>query len=167
MFEYVVREEVPNSKPIWLCKVCNFQALRKNHTVEHFLYKHAPDENLPCDYCGKIFNKRPTLRKHLIKCKRKYAAAGQPQPAAPNVTIANPLLAGSRHSTPMLGVTAPNVTIASVPNPLLVGSAVSQAPPPNVTISNPLLAGPAARSVPRQELDPNATLTHVPNPLLQ
>ena len=60
VFEFVVREEVPNGKPIWICKVCNFQANRKNHTVEHYLYKHAPDENIPCKWCGKIFNKRPT-----------------------------------------------------------------------------------------------------------
>ena len=179
VFEFVVREEVPNGKPIWVCRVCNFQALRKNHTVEHFLYKHAPDENLPCDYCGKIFNKRPTLRKHLIKCKRRYAqgAAGAAAAAAsPNVTVANPLMAGVRGNQAKQGalgvlVVPPNVTLISRPNPLLVvGSqtTASQAPPPpNVTMANPLLVGPAAGVVPKQEVDPNTTLTHVPNPLLQ
>ena len=133
VFEFVVREEVPNGKPIWICKVCNFQAQRKNHTVEHFLYKHAPDENLPCDYCGKIFNKRPTLRKHLIKCKRKYAEertglTGVPNPlmvsAPPNVTIhprmtPNPLLQGAQVSLPTQPLPNPDLTITHVPNPLL------------------------------------------------
>ena len=186
VFEFVVREEVPNSKPIWVCRVCNFQALRKNHTVEHFLYKHAPDENLPCDYCGKVFNKRPTLRKHLIKCKRRYAqgqAAGAAAVAAasPNVTVANPLMAGVRGGNQgkqgaapgAVLMVPPNVTLISRSNPLLgvVGgqTTASQAapPPPNVTITNPLLVGPAAGVVPKQEMDPNTTLTHVPNPLLQ
>ena len=124
VFEFVVREEVPNGKPIWVCKVCNFQANRKNHTVEHYLYKHAPDENIPCKWCGKIFNKRPTMRKHMIKCKRKYVLqeeSGMGQVAgAPPVHLQPPgtgHLGSSITIEPM--ILDPSMALTNVPNPLL------------------------------------------------
>ena len=58
----------PASVTNWVCKLCGYSSKYKHVCTEHMYYKHRQDENLPCEYCGLIFPKRPALRKHKIKC---------------------------------------------------------------------------------------------------
>jgi len=56
----------------WTCRLCGYFSKHRHHVTEHMYNRHAPPEHLPCDYCGKVFTKRPSHRLHKLKCSKKH-----------------------------------------------------------------------------------------------
>ena len=63
----------------WQCTECEYmstakyeQNCRQNLKV-HVLVKHCEPEDIPCQYCNKVFRNLPTHQKHVYVCTKKAA----------------------------------------------------------------------------------------------
>ena len=53
----------------WTCTLCNYQSKYRHVCLEHMYGRHGDPENLTCEYCGKYYAKRTSLRVHKFnKC---------------------------------------------------------------------------------------------------
>jgi len=62
----------PSTGKMYTCSLCGYCSKHRHHCREHMYYKHAEPEHLPCEFCGKIFARRPTLRKHKLLCIKQH-----------------------------------------------------------------------------------------------
>jgi len=75
----VIDEKLGRSVKGWSCKLCGYFTKHRHHCTEHMYNRHARPEHLPCQYCGRVFTKRPSLRLHKLKCMKKQLYPIKPQ----------------------------------------------------------------------------------------
>ena len=65
----------------WHCGLCKYYNKKKFNVEEHMYYRHCAKEDLPCQYCGVRFARRPAWKRHVSQCAKRQLFA--PPPLAP------------------------------------------------------------------------------------
>ena len=64
-------EERPNNAGgySYFCKVCGYQGRLKHHITRHLRTKHAPSQQIECQFCLRIYKNKQSLVSHEKKSK--------------------------------------------------------------------------------------------------
>jgi len=63
---------VSKSGDVWTCNGCAYSSKNKTHVKEH-AEMHVEGYSHTCNYCGKVYSVKRSLRQHRPKCRKEVS----------------------------------------------------------------------------------------------